>query len=350
MENHLHKTAILALLLVGGFILGYEWYWRSEGFTISYNDDKVLWARHREKVYQPIDQTTILLGSSRIKFDIDLSTWKKLTGEKAVQLSLPGTPPHPILRDLANDENFKGKIIIDIMELQFFAVDRARREKSAREALEYYHNETPAQRINASINLTFESSLVFLEEGLLGVTRLLDDLQVPNRKGVSGAPEMIKHFRTLSFDRQGFLTPIFLSDMRLQKKQMENRYKAGSLSKRPTIKEDALVALFYELKTSIDKIRRRGGEVIFIRPPSSGKDLEIENMTNPRHAYWAALLEYTNTQGIHFSDYPETANLVCVDGSHLSPIDAVIYTKQIIRTLQEENGWTFHNNTTPHSN
>ena len=182
------------------------------------------------------------------------------------------------------------------------------------------------------------------------MTRLLDDLQVPNPKGVSGAQEMIKHFRTLSFDRQGFLTPIFLSDMRLQKKQMENRYKAGSLSKRPTIKEDALVALFYELKTSIDKIRRRGGEVIFIRPPSSGKDLEIENMTNPRHAYWAALLEYTNTQGIHFSDYPETANLVCVDGSHLSPIDAVIYTKQIIRTLQEENGWTFHNNTTPHSN
>lgn len=83
----------------------------------------------------PFDQATILLGSSRIKFDIDISTWKEETGEKAIQLSLPGTPPHLILRNLVDDENFKGKVIIDVMELQFFAIDRERREKSARKAI-----------------------------------------------------------------------------------------------------------------------------------------------------------------------------------------------------------------------
>jgi hypothetical protein len=180
------------------------------------------------------------------------------------------------LHDLANDENFKGKLIIDVMELQFFAIDRVRREKSAREAIDYYHNETPAQKIGALINHSLESKLVFLEEGLFGLTRLLDDLQISNRPGVSGAPEMIKEFRTLSFDRQGFLTPTFLSDTLLQKKQIENRRKVGSLSKRPTIKNDTLAALFKELKTSIDKIRSRGGQVVVIRPPSSGRDLEIK--------------------------------------------------------------------------
>ena len=63
-----------------------------------------------------------------------------------------------------------------------------------------------------------ESKIVFLEEGLLGLTRLLDDFQLPNRAGVNGAPEIIKEFRTLSFETQGFLTPIFLSDTLLQTK------------------------------------------------------------------------------------------------------------------------------------
>ena len=52
-----------------------------------YNDDKVLWARHRRQVYVPSDQATILLGSSRIKFDVDIATWKEETGEKAIQLT-----------------------------------------------------------------------------------------------------------------------------------------------------------------------------------------------------------------------------------------------------------------------
>lgn len=338
MEEHFRKAGILTFLLVAAFAAGYEWYWRNEGFTISYNDDKVLWATHRKKVYKPIDRSTILLGSSRIKFDIDLFTWKQLTGETPVQLSLPGTPPHPILRDLANDENFKGKVIVDVMELQFFAIDRIRREKSAREALEYYYEETPAQKFSASINHAFESKLVFLEEGFFGLTRLLDDFQIPNRKGVTGAPKILKNFRTLSYDRQGFLTSTFLSDTSLQQTQMANRYRAGSLTKRATIKNDTLLTLCKELKASIDKIRARGGDVIFIRPPSSGRDLEIENEINPRFEYWQTLLDYTGTEGIHISDHPVTASLVCVDGSHLSPKDAITFTTQLVRTLQEK-GW-----------
>ena len=344
MGAHLLKAFVGTIVVVLGFAFSYEWYWRSKGLNISYNDDKVLWARHRRQVYMPSDQATILLGSSRIKFDVDVATWKEETGEKAIQLSLPGTPPHLILRHLANDVNFKGKVIIDVMELQFFAIDRERREKSAREAIEYFDNETPAQKTGALINHTLESKIVFLEEGLLGLTRLLDDFQLPNRAGVTGAPEIIKEFRTLSFERQGFLTPIFLSDTLLQKRQMENRKKSGALSIRPSLKGESLDELFKALATSISKIRKRGGEVIFIRPPSSGEDWRIENIVNPRPFYYEALLTSTKTQGIHFLDYSETAKLICVDGSHLSPQDAVIYTRHLIKILREEKGWIFKGN------
>jgi len=344
MGGHLFKALVAAVVVVLGFALWYEWYWRSKGLTISYNDDKVLWARHRRQVYVPSDQATILLGSSRIKFDVDIATWKEEAGEKAIQLSLPGTPPQLILHHLANDINFKGKVIVDVMELQFFAIDRDRREKSAREAIEYFDNETPAQKTSALINHMLESKIVFLEEGLLGLTRLLDDFQLPNRAGVNGAPEIIKEFRTLSFERQGFLTPIFLSDTLLQQRQMENRKKSGGLSTRPSLEGESLEKLFNELRTSINKIRNRGGDVIFIRPPSSGEDWKIENIVNPRPRYYNALLTSTKTQGIHFLDYPETANLICVDGSHLSPQDAAIYTRHLIKILRKEKGWVFTRN------
>ena len=281
MGGHLYKACVATVVVVLAFALSYELYWRSRGLTISYNDDKVLWARHRRQVYMPSDRATILLGSSRIKFDIDIATWKEETGEKAIQLSLPGTPPHLILHHLANDVNFKGKAIIDIMELQFFAIDRERREKSAREAIEYFDNETPAQKAGAFINHMLESKIVFLEEGLFGLTRLLDDFHLPNRAGINGAPDVIKEFRTLSFERQGFLTPIFLFDTLLQKRQMDNRKKSGSLSIRPTLQGESLDELFRSLGMSISKIRKRGGEVIFIRPPSSGEEWKIENIVNP---------------------------------------------------------------------
>ena len=94
----------------------------------------------------PSDQATILLGSSRIKFDVDIATWKEETGEKAIQLSLPGTPPHLILRHLANDVNFKGKVIVDVMELQFFAIDRERERNQQEKRLNILTTKHPRKK------------------------------------------------------------------------------------------------------------------------------------------------------------------------------------------------------------
>jgi len=82
-------------MLVMVAILFYAWNitGRSRGFLPTYNDDKVLWANQRKKVYQPLDQATVFIQrGSRIKYDLDIPTWEKVTGEKAIQLALVGTP------------------------------------------------------------------------------------------------------------------------------------------------------------------------------------------------------------------------------------------------------------------
>jgi hypothetical protein len=332
------------LVIVTIFVAGLEYYWRSRGFVPSYNDDKVLWATQRKNVYEPKGLVTVFVGGSRIKFDLDIPTWEKLTGEKAVQLALVGTPGRLTLRDLANDENFKGKLIIDVTETQFFSIDTVRRDKSARESIEYYYKETLAQKASASIDYVLESKLVFLEEGRFGLNALLNTMPLTNRPGVVPPPPCPPELSTTDFRRQTSLTPMFLADPQLQKKQIaiwtriplyRSFLKGG----------DTLAAFCKGIKASIDKIRSRGGMVIFVRPPSSGNVLENEKKFFPRQLYWDRLLEYTNTAGIHFSDHPAIANLICPEWSHLAPADGVKFTTSLVEILQREKGWSFPNST-----
>jgi len=344
-SNHFVKAALLTLVLVASFIICWEWYWRSKGFEVTYNDDEALWAKERKKVYQPRDEATVFIGSSRIKFDLDIDTWEMLTGDKAVQLAMVGTSPRPLLHDLANDENFKGKLVIDITEGIFFSPLTAQREKSAREGIAYYKDETPAQKASSFINYGLESNLVFLEEGKFGLDELLRDLEIPNRKGIFSMPVFPKEFGLTKETRQDYMNEKFLADTNLQNIQKRIWTRLGGASRQPGISGDTLIKVFAEVKTSIDKIKSRGGQVIFVRTPASG-DLEaITKLTHPRNLYWDKMLAYTNTPGIHYSDYPETANMQCPEWSHLSSKDAVIYTQHLVKAL-EEKGWTFSNKPT----
>ena len=76
------KAAWLTLVLVVAFVVGWELHWRHKNYDLSYNDDESLWSSKRKLVYQSSPARPVLIGSSRIKFDLDLDTWERITGEK----------------------------------------------------------------------------------------------------------------------------------------------------------------------------------------------------------------------------------------------------------------------------
>ncbi len=80
---------------------------------------------------------------------------------------------------------------------------------------------------------------------------------------------------------------------------------------------------------------------MFVRTPSSGPFKIGEEKGFPRVEYWDKLLQYTNTPGIHYMDYPLIDHFECPEFSHLSKSDAVIFTKEFIRILETEKGWAF---------
>jgi hypothetical protein len=334
--DHLKKASILTITIVIAFVIAYELYWRNRGFIPAFNDDKVLWAAQRKKIYQSREAATIFIGSSRSRFDIDIPTWELLTGEDAVQLAFGGTSPRPILHNLARDEQFKGKVVVDIAEQIFFFVDSIRAERAAQEAIGYHEGETPAQSVSAAINFFLESNLVLLEEGKFGLTALLGEIEVKNRPGIFVRPSFPKEFSMLTFERQSKFTPMFLASPALQQVQLEARAKGLANVKIKRVEGKQLEVFLKEIKKSIDKIRSRGGEIIFIRQPSDGASLEREKALCPREEYWDRLLEFTQTKGYYFSDYKELTQFKCVDQSHLSPDDAKAYTRELISIIKRD--------------
>jgi hypothetical protein len=331
------KAGFATLVLTAVFIFCWEAYWRHRGFIPTYNDDKALWAHKRKEACAPSDKATVFIGSSRIKFDLDIPTWEKATGEKAVQLALVGTSPRLLLQDLAQDKNFRGKLVIDVTEVLFFSPNPVF-HKSAKEATGFYKNQTPSEKLSAQIDFALESQLAFLEEKRFSLNTLLNDLDLPNRKGVFVVPPFPKEFEWTTFDRQTYMSERFLSDTSLLNRQT-NIWKTLIMSSpTPPIQGAALQDIFAEVKTAVKKIESRGGKVIFVRTPSSGPMEQGEQHAFPRAAYWDALLKFVGAKGIHYADHPATAHFICPEWSHLSPKDAITYTDALISMLHQE-GW-----------
>ena len=342
-SKNLVKAGILTLILVTVSITSWELYLRSKGINIAYDDGKELWADKRAKVYEPADKATVLIGSSRHKYDIDIDTWKSLTGDHPIQLAMEGTSPLPVLDDLANDKDFKGKLLIDVTEILFFSTS-PRNISEPKDRIAYYKKRTPAQLASFKVNHVLESQFVFLDKDYLSLNPLIENLPIPRRKGVMALPyDCPMDFGRITFDRQNKMTNRFLTDTNLQNqvKGLWDFYRKATLD--PPASGPKLDSILATVKVDVDKIKARGGQIIFVRSPSSGPFLMGEKMGYPREKYWERILAVSGCPGIYFEDYPAIAHFVCPEFSHLKPSDAIIYTTNLVQILQEK-GWRFSHN------
>lgn len=339
----LKKTALLALCLVVVAVISWEAYIRSTGFEKGFDDGGPLWAHQRSQIYHPIEDATVFIGSSRIKFDLDVETWERLTGEKAVQLACVGSTPRPLLDDLANDPDFKGKVVVDVTEGLFFSMS-PNNFKRPNEGINYYHEITPAQRASFLINKPLESGFVFLDKDKFSLNTLLNNLEIPNRPGVFSAPIFARDFGISKFSRQEFLGKKFMQDTNQWNQQRGVWATFAKANRFPPVTGKPLDSIMLAVRSSVDKIKSRGGEVIFVRTPSSGPFLAGEQKGFPRDKYWDRLLMETKCEGVHFMDFPEISTYQCPEFSHLSPDDAIDFTKHFVNILKTKYNWEF-----PHS-
>jgi hypothetical protein len=339
--SNIVRAGCLAIILSLMVIVWWEIHLRNNGNVITYDDNGASWADKRGMVYEPSDKAIVFIGSSRMKYDLDIPTWQEITGTHAIQLSNVGSDPVPYLMDLADDKNFKGKIICGVTEEIFFS-DVSPDDVTNDKNIKYFRKITPTQRFSFLVDHFLESKFVFLDQDNYSFNAMVDEMSINPRPGVFLFPIFPTDFDRNSFDRQSRMSPRFLADTNLQNEVKANWITLSKVMIGPPFSPGKLDSFVNTIKVASDKIKSRGGDVLFVRNPSSGVMLEGEQHGFPKAQYFDKLIAVTGCPGIFYTDYPGLSGFVCPEWSHLKPSDAIVYTKELIKIIEKDKGWIFN--------
>jgi hypothetical protein len=323
----------LALALFLAAMAGWELTMRSLGLRTADRDDGPShWAVERRRLQSGEHDGVVIVGSSRILFDTDLAVWRETTGRLPVQLALPGTSPRPYLASVANDTDFAGLVICDVAPEMFFSpfVGALPQFVGMQES---WRDESPSTRFGHLVDLRLQGVFAFLENEY-SLFRLIERIPVADdRLGPDGPYYDVWKLSEAFEHRQYFLWHRVEQPGYLQE---HARMAWGPFgNERPPLSKHMIDASIADVAASVRKIRARGGEVVFIRPPSSGPFLEREKRNAPRETTWDRLLRETGAFGIHYEDHDSMQGLEVPEWSHLSRESAARFTRAYVGLLRE---------------
>jgi hypothetical protein len=326
----------LVLVLVVASMILWELQMRSLGLRAGDLDDsKASWSVERRKIATGDHDGIAIVGGSRILFDTDLDVWQAVSGRRPVQLALAGMSGQRFLADLANHSEFAGLVVIDVTPEQFFREGPGNPEFEG--VLDMWDQQGPAERFGHRVGLFLSRHLAFLDDQYT-LGKFIDQLDIPNRDEVIG-PYLRPWKLSETFDdRQTFLWKEIQTDEWLRGHAVRV-WLAGPARGRPPPGDDLIARVCADVRASVVKIRARGGDVAFIRPPSTGAYYEREQRRVPRARSWDRLLRESGAFGIHFEDFPEMQDLELPELSHLSRDAAARYTRIYAGVLVKEFPW-----------
>lgn len=286
------------------------------------------WAELRRQVDKS-NVPVVIIGDSRILFDSDLDRATQLIGVRPLQLAIAGGSGLPILEDIADDPHFKGLAIVGMAETAYFDLQLAGMRPQKALALSRW--ESPSKRGSFLIHRVLSHGLAMLDDDY-ELSTLVFRLDHNWRPGASDPRNAIWKTEETGVDGQTWLWRRLEHDRRLSE-HMRNVWLHFFPSQ--PLDGQTIIAVSVRTKVAVDKIRARGGDVVFVRPPSAPALRAIEDKHVPRAKAWDAILAYTHTNGIHNDDLPAAQNLTLPEGSHLSRACATVFTDAYIRGLAD---------------
>ena len=336
-EAHWRGVGLLTALLVLGFMVAWETYWRLQGYEPQLEETAELWARMRDKAGTGTADEVVYTGSSRIAFDLDLDVWEQYYGgPRPINLAKIGTNPRPFVTDLANDPDFRGILIVGVTEGLFFTPDEAPPAGEARVYIDHFNNRSLSARSDYLLGIPLQSAFASINKEDLSLATLirLRWLDLPDREGAYVMPDYPPYIGSIGPDRRIRMWQRCERDPVLQNKVQQSWMPWFTMG--PPLDGPPLDAIMESVRQDVEKIQARGGQVVFLRLPSTDELRSVERERWPRESYWNRLLNETGAPGIHFEDHASLSGFDCPEWSHLTRADAVIYTRNLIPLIQEK--------------
>ncbi len=317
--KHPIKALVLGIAVAALALGAWEAYWRSKGFRPSLRDSPELWATLRKRASTEGKDAVVLLGASRIQVGFDTTVFRDKTGVSPIQLAI-GSSGVPVLEDLADDDRFCGTVIFS------WNAGMARGGGTDR----------PREYIQASRGLTVSDELewklaLYVQNGLALASPSLSTGAIARAiaKGQAPSPPYI----IMRADRSR-PADYSLLDIAAHREVRVSRVKKRYALARPLTPKEFRRHV-RELKSMVDRIRERGGQVIFVRFPTTGEHWELDEQYFPRRDYWDVLCAGVNARTVHFKDYSALAEINCPDTSHIDRRDAPAFTASLVRILAD---------------
>lgn len=338
---NLKQSIIIAAILSIVSITAWELYWRAQGYFPDMDDDKYLWTATRAKVDIATENDVVLVGSSRVLFNIQLDKWNKLTGITPIQLANAGSTPLPTFHDIVENTNFKGTVIVGVTPPLFFSTtfEQAPPWTRASSRSDFYKNRTYAQRLNYRLSIPLQKSLAFIcndDESWyddINLKALLNTIELPRRSAKPENPPF-RRFQDIDDRRNVRMKERMVTDT-----AFANSIKAvwksmlTSEPKPPPPDKEGTIAFFLK---DAEKFQARGGKIILLRSPSDGFFADLENMAFARNDFWEELVKKANVPAYHYQDYEDLNGFQTIEWSHLSATDADLFTEIFVNILLKD--------------
>src|SRR5438552_2015583 len=332
---------VAVVLIVIAAASAWELYCRSIGYGPTLNDNEDFWTSARRRV-KP--ESIVIIGDSRGWYDLDLDELEKGLGKRPVQLAMGGSCAYPVLEDLANDENFHGTVICSVVPRLLVAPPGSPPMDRAKKAVRRSHTQTPAQRASQYLAMPLEGHVAFLKQEELTLDDLLKRLPIPNRPNAQVQPRLPPYFGTLDRERRARMIEECALPGKLQSLIQQIWLPLFTPPPPPSYipKEEfakkmgqAIEQRFHDVAEAVQKLRDRGGKIVFVRFPYSGELKKLEDRETPRAGIWDRIIKGTGAPGIYYEDYPELSNFNCPEWSHLSAGDSVEFSKRLVPHLRK---------------
>jgi len=312
-------TAVIIFSVLGTL----ECIWRVRGYSANLRDDRGLWALARRKIKADDPHQVVFIGDSRIQNGINLNAFhESFSGPKPIQLAMVNWAAAPVLRHLAEDKSFKGIVISSVSRWDLRGMPE--KWEMAEEYIRYYETITPADIINQHI-------LMFFQQLFVSISPTLSPGQI--------FPSLLKHkwpdksHVILYRDRSRLVDYSKFVHLETRRKRFEKRGVTGGdfIGITRADRDRSLD----EIQRAIARIQARGGNVVFVRLPTSGVVREWAK-EKFREFYWDSWRNRTSAITIHFEDHPSLSNFECPDYVHLSHKDTVRFSKALALIVIEK--------------
>ena len=319
----------LALVPCLALLAGVEARMRSQGHEPYVVDDKALWALHRGRAHPRAQERVIVLaGASRMQLDVVPSELEAaLPGWRVVQLAIDGAHPLAVLRDMAEDESFDGVVLCAVKPMSFCL----RQHGAQQPWVDYYHRQW--RTAGAFDDLVNRHVATFLQQRFVVFTPhanprwlLLHNLQ-PEPAHVITYPDRSRlgFFRRRAGREGAPRSPRSLTTRKPFLRKDMDQYRARLDEWLPDVRR---------VRPWVERIRRRGGRVVFISLPLSGGTRKGMEAMYPIDVFWDRIAEATGATTIHYQDSEGMVGYVCPDGSHLDATDAPEFTRALAEELK----------------